>query len=470
MEEITTLLEKLGTQERRDLSCFLNMPSNEISANEWATYKYALAALKAKKNISKEDIFRDYFGKKYKEQSASRTAWQTTKYKLLKAISKFCIMNNLESSPQYEVLLAQLYHAHDMKKNRARYIRKAKRTLDKSSASNRTLFKYQLSALVAEVNKDNREKNDNLSQMKQNLDTFFLEQKLRCICEMLNRKSITGEVFVAEEHPMEWIEKQVEAENSSFYAKIQYHYYKLLIDLEEKAASDEILKMLEDHAETIAKSELRDFYTLLLNCYGKRISIGKYEFTEDYIACINLMLKKGIISKNEGFNISTFFNAIKIALAGKDTQSARAFYEKYEFIFSLETHHKLTLDLIEGSILLHEGRYEEAYKKISLSNLKDYYHHLAYFTLSIKIDYAKNRGDKQLIVRINTHLRNIKRQKRIKKREKERITNLLITLRKIYHKQGIDLESLEAKIGKLDCIWLEKLMRETEPGQGTRNN
>ncbi len=158
-------------------------------------------------------------------------------------------------------------------------------------------------------------------------DAYFIVQKLKYFCVMLNEQLLT-----AVSYEFRFAEELLKYLEESPYTEIPLVklYRLLMLFLKEgKTEYIEALKEgLQSNQEVIAKGELRQIYTCLINYYNTQLTSGKTGYSQAIFEVYQLMVEQEIIYTN-GFITPPvhFINIIRAAIYANQLEWAKGFFE-----------------------------------------------------------------------------------------------------------------------------------------------
>jgi len=175
--------------------------------------------------------------------------------------------------------------------------------------------------------------NHNIVPAIQNLDYFYLGEKLRLYCTLLNYKNV-----VASEEKLLFIDEILAHLDKANYDEIPavsvyYQVLKTLNDKDNEQHYFDLRDTLSKHASKFPDEEARNLYILAQNYCIKKINSGNSSFLNELLTLYKKLLETKLIFQEEILSPWTFKNVITIALRVGELDWAKQFIEgNYEKI------------------------------------------------------------------------------------------------------------------------------------------
>ena len=196
--------------------------------------------------------------------------------------------------------------------------KKTKSTLENTVPENAEKY-YQLHILHDLANTKFLQQNirgadPNLQKAADNLDLFYLTQKLRYLCEMTDRKKI----FPDSEYQLHFADEILKHINKRQFENPAIRIYCQLFLTFSHPADRTYFKTLKDllkeNSALFAQKEMRDLYSFAINYCIQSIRAGKYDFTEELLELYVDGIENKILFENNYLNPYTFKNVIALGL------------------------------------------------------------------------------------------------------------------------------------------------------------
>jgi hypothetical protein len=141
----------------------------------------------------------------------------------------------------------------------------------------------------------NRSERNNVERIINNLDYFYLSEKLRWYCTVLSQNNL-----VSHEYQLLFIDeiiahiRQYRYEDIPIIA-IYFHVLLTQSESSEEAHYFRLKELLQQHSSLLPPEELFDLYSLALNYCAKKINQGKADFLREFYKLYRYCLERGIL-------------------------------------------------------------------------------------------------------------------------------------------------------------------------------
>jgi len=145
----------------------------------------------------------------------------------------------------------------------------------------------------------NRSSVTNVEDIINNLDYFYLAEKLKYYCETLSRKNV-----VSHEYELLFIDEIVEHINKYKYEDVPpiavyFQMYLTHVDSEDESHYFKLKDLLEKYGHIFPKNEAQAIYTNAINYCIKRLNLGSQKFLEEFLIINESLLSKKILDEGE---------------------------------------------------------------------------------------------------------------------------------------------------------------------------
>ncbi len=216
----------------------------------------------------------------------------------------------------------------------------------------------------------------NLEQTDKMLDCFYLSQKLKNYCNVLNYKNVLNleiNQFISDEIFSLIFENETlqEVPAIGIYFKIAC----TLVYPDNENYLEELTELLDKHGHVFTSLELRDMYIFAQNYCIKKINTGKQIYFEKLFRIYQVILKKGIIYKNGQLLPWDYKNIVSLGLRLKEFDYIEAFIEGQNHFLPVDfqsnalTYNKANLHFYKKNYqqvieLLREVKYQDLYYEL----------------------------------------------------------------------------------------------------------
>lgn len=281
----------------------------------------------------------------------------------------------------------------------------------------------------------------NLEKIVQNLDYFYISEKLKYYCSLLSWNKI-----VSLEHQILFIKEIIQiAEKEEFhnippiaiYLRIYYCY----IDFENENHYYELKKLIKNHIDIFPIDEAKDIMDSAINYTIQKHNRGKLDYLKENLELYKDALVKEIIFVNEEITPWAYKNIVAIALRLKEFEWTEEFIQTYANRLNL-IYKENAINYNMAALYAHKREFK---KVIPLLQKVEYDEE--YYSLSSKsqllISYYELKELEVLNAFIESFNIYIKRNKNISKDNKARYSNLILYTRKLVRTMYAEVSELE---------------------------
>ena len=354
--KLISILSTFNKQEFSELlkfvrSPFFNEHEQVLKLYEYILkYKYDLS----NKNLNKELAFAKIVGGKYNDLKMRHLMANLLKLVERYLATKYVKNNEIAANMQLAVELG----ARAKSKQYSNAIKKGQQLLEKRKTRDGDFYyyKFRFEREYSKYIADQRIRTvaTNVEQTLEYLDIFYLINKLRYCCELLNYKKVMAiefEIFLMEE-----ILSHLKEKNYTHIPAISI-YYNILLSLQDDGNEQyfsNITSLLNNHWQEFTKREARDMYIFAENYCIRKINTGNSDYLRQLIGLYQSEINNGIVLE-DGFLSPWFYkNAVIAGLRLGDF--------KWVFTFIKDNKNKMEADVRENAYLFNIARYH-FYKK-----------------------------------------------------------------------------------------------------------
>ncbi len=233
-----------------------------------------------------------------------------------------------------------------------------------------------------------RAQHQSIQHRANHLDRYYLLNKLRVSCEMINRSNI---IKVKYETPFLDEVCQHLDENPERYAeeKLVFAYYRILKALTEPDNEEHynaLIKYLNEHATAFDLDEARGIYDYAKNYCIKKINSGKSEYLQRLFEVYKALLENQIIYQNGILTEWDYKNIVTVATRQKEFDWCHAFIEHNRplldptqrdnaYTYNLAMYHYSRNQFKEAMTLLRDVEFTDIYYSLGAKTtlLRTYY-------------------------------------------------------------------------------------------------
>ncbi len=193
-------------------------------------------------------------------------------------------------------------------------------------------FRFQIEKNAFTVRQSNlqRFKITNIDDILDNLDTFYIIEKLRYYCEVLSRRT-----FLKHEYQNRLIDEIIQLiEKGEFdgIPLIQIYYQIVLTHLEPNRESHyfTLKQQLHNFNSLLPRDQMKEIYTSALNYCTRKINQGKNEFIVEAFETYKELLDKELLYERNHLSHWTFKNVVVLALRSGKYEWAEEFIDTFQ--------------------------------------------------------------------------------------------------------------------------------------------
>jgi len=238
------------------------------------------------------------------------------------------------------------------------------------------------------IKKEVRKSNESLQAKSDNLDIYYLSEKLKDLCEMENRKNIIG----AEYNPKMKSEVLEHIKhNQKLYKSIPivHIYYTILLCLTEPKKSDHFLELkseLKKHADHFSREEARQMYDHAQNYCIKRINSGESDFLEQLFSIYESLLENRVIFEGAYLSQWDYKNIVSVAMRLNKFDWTKQFIENFKKHIAPDSREN-AYEYNLASYYYSKKDYRDALKLLQKVEFTDVFYHLGAKSMLLKMYY-----------------------------------------------------------------------------------
>ncbi len=259
---------------------------------------------------------------------------------LLKLLLKFFAIEELENRP---ILASQLLLEITNKKKIPKLVNTAIQSAQNSSSKfiNRSsdfyLYHFQIEKNLFYLQESNIElySKKNVEDIAENLDKFFIAEKLKYYCEILGREGLSNISY-----NFNFINELLSfVELHKFYddliIRIYFLIYKTLSEPQKIENYHEVKKLILENYRHFDGVELQELFGAILNYAIIQINLGSDIFQEEMINIYDFIFEKGILLNENYLTPSKFKNVITTSLRAGNYDFAENFINEFKSLLPL---------------------------------------------------------------------------------------------------------------------------------------
>jgi hypothetical protein len=341
------------------------------------------------------------------------------------------------------------------------------------------LFK-KLAEMDAHATQLGRHQRNYLAEKQAWLDAFYLSEKLRDACELMQRSKVMKVEF--SEDPMLVLIHQAAGQNPETYARypsvlIYSHIYTLLKNYD-ASSYHPTLKVVEANEHQLSKHEVQSIYNHLQNFCIAQINRGNHDFLKELFGLYRTQLSKELLLADGKLPEWHFKNIVTAGLRLEEFEWVRSFLETYRFY--------LKDDVAENAYSYnlaawhyHQRQYPQVLDLLLKIEYTDLRYNLDAKSMLLRTYYDQEE-EEALLALCEAFKQFIKRNRKLSDFQKKGYFNLLKFTRRAFKlklskgytassKWQRDFAKLTQEMTEAETVfnktWLEDKMAELNPGR-----
>lgn len=462
--KLLELYASLSNLERKHFASFVVSPffNRKEELIHLATYLRAQAPGFSLESLTKESIFQAIApGLPYKDQTFRLLCSELSDLlNRFLAYQAFTAMGNLE-----EVLLLRNLGKRNLDKHFQYTLRKTRKLQERQRAtdSDHHLKRYLLEEEVGQYMRRNpRSQETNLQATIDQLDIFYLIEKLKSACSILNNQNV-----VDLEHDILFLDAILTHLNVHTYeayplVSIYYQALKMFLEPDEAIHFHELRTLLARYHQDIPNEEASDAYTFAQNHCIRQINRGRSEYMEDLFKIYQELLAQELIFDQGQLSPWHYKNIVVLGLRLKAFVWVEEFIEDYRDRIPTEFRdNAFTYNL--AKLRFHQREYPAVKRLLQQVEYEDLFYNLDSKVMLLKIYLEEDEQD-ALESLTNTFIIYLDRNKLLSEDHRLRYRNLVKYVRRLNQigNDSLKLVKLQAEVdevGKVaDIGWLREVI------------
>jgi len=373
---------------------------------------------------------------------------------------EFLIIERIQERKNLSQLLLLRQLSNKKLDNRfQRQLKKFQKNREKIEERDTNFFyhEYVLSNLINDhlYIQTNRYEDDYLGKIDQNLDIFYLSEKLKNACQILSRNQtfqstvkypLINDLLQYIEHNRSYFEDQPQV-------LLYFQLHQILSGTEEDSAFKELISDLEKRAHEFSVAEQHSFFGFCTSYCIKQINLGKSDYLNRLFSLYKLMLNLGLLLEGGHISEWRYKNLVTVGTRLKEYEWTENFIEDYKDQLQKKVRENAyTYNL--ASYYFAVNKMDEALQILNSVKYTDLVYVLGSRTLLLKI-YYETKEEEAMTYQIDAFLSFLKRNRSVSEPGKKRYTNLLKYLKKLGRiRANIKLKREQGILDDLDDILL----------------
>jgi len=393
--KLYSILEYFDKYEQNKLRKFLLSPYFNKNQTLLDLYQYIIDKINKEttKGLEKEDIWKVIQkGKEYDDVRFRKLCSE-----LLKLVESFLAQEHYQANPLYQATyLLEAVSRKKMDKLFNSSIKTARRLSKQQpyKPGNYYFYQYQVEKSYQELSEHeyDRTSKRNYENILENLDKFYLAEKLRYYCSMLSHEAVSA-------HRYEFLFKDAilkHLENDGYLdtPPISIYHQICMSQLEPKEEKYffKLKELAKESIEQFPPNEAEQIYGVASNYCIRKVNTGNGKFLQEYFEIYQELINKELIYKDGELSPYVFRNIIGVALRLGKYEWTENFIKGYQI--------KLPASLRENavsfnlaSLYFYQKKYDKVIELLSTVEYEDFSYNLNSKTILLVTYYETDEFD-----------------------------------------------------------------------------
>lgn len=384
----------LSKQEKEQFKDFVASPyfNKRIGLSQILGQIIFLQSKTAQKNLSKRSFWKLVFPeKKWNEQVLKDRLSD-----LMRLLEQFLAIQTFKQQEQSHFALDAM-NKRSMNQSFQRYWKRVQKKTEqqriyKTSQEHHVQFLMQDVLDIHYIQRGERTYTEALQKKLDNLELFYMLEKLECCCGMLNRMSVLKSTF-----DIHFLDETLELlqSNWDFYMQnqviaIYFQILKTLQNLQEESAFQALKSLLQEHAQDLGQLQGKNVFAYARNYCTRQLNAGRTAYLKEIFDLYKLSLTHDFLLENGLISQFAYKNIVTAACRLKQFDWAE------EFIFRYKEHLEKNIQANAfnynlASFYYSKGSYDEAITLLQTIEYTDVYYNIDARVMLLKIYFEQGQ-------------------------------------------------------------------------------
>ncbi|MEO7176280.1 MAG: hypothetical protein ABIV51_10290 [Saprospiraceae bacterium] len=442
----------LNVTERNKLDKFVRSPY--FNSNESIVKLYTIlendVRVKPSEDLEKAEVWSHIMGKEDYDDLRFRRLCSD----LLRLVEKFLSQEVFEDNTLHQA--SYLMEAVSSKKMEKMYngaIKTARRLSQQQyyKSADYYFYQYQIEKklfIINQLDLQRREKT-NLEALVDNLDQFYLAEKMRYYCDFLSRKGLTTHDYkiLFMDEILNHLDKYTYEENPAI--SVYHQMYLTQTQTQEDTIYYKLKELLSKYGQLFPQQEADEIYGSALNYCIRRINKGDTNFSRELFELYQDLLSKEIILIDGILSPWKFRNIIISALRLGDFKWVEDFIEEYKNALP-ESHRENAITYNTALLYFYKKDYEKALKFLQNVEYFDVIYDLSSKSMLLAAYYELNETESLFSLFESFRMYLNRNKGTLQEKSRNMYLNLIKFVKKLVQIPKGDLPILEKLLAELD--------------------
>jgi hypothetical protein len=358
--KLYTILRTFNKIEMNRLEKYILSPY--FNKNQYLIQLFGLLMKNVESKNEKELVKEEVWKTLYQKEKYDDVRFRKLNSDLLKLVEGYLAQQLYDENPLHQAIyLMDAVARKKLDKLHSSTVRSAKFLSDKQQYRPASYYydQYQIEQNLFKLSDFQRDEKSNIEEIINNLDRFYLAEKLKYYLDILARQNL-----ISHEYEILFIEEIKQHLAKQQYADtppvaIYYQIYLTYIDPQNEAHYFKLKELINIHIDNFPPDEAHSIYRIGLNYCISKINKNNLPFYEEYIALFDELLKNETIIDQVEISPYNFRNAIVASNRLKKYEWAENLIQNYQ--------HKLPEDVRENTVKTNLASvyfYQKKYDKV----------------------------------------------------------------------------------------------------------
>ena len=454
---LISLFDTLSRQELRHFEKWMCSPFFNQKPTLTLLFKYLHQTIALEKVYpSKEDIFRQLFPAE--DFDAQKVRWAMSQ--LSKQVEKYLVfLEYFSDATASKLKLAEAFRKRSLEKQFHSAIQEASSQLKKHPAQDAQFYKVAYDIQLEQYNFSSvgvRHISQNLQDIHDNFDTYFLATKLRHCCLTISHQNVykTEYDFGLLPEVLQYVENR--QLHTIPAIGVYYYCYLALANIEHESYFLQFKQMIFEHGQKFNTNELNGLYLLAINYCIRRLNQGKKHYAKEGLELYKAGLRSLALIQDGKISQFTYRNIIAMGLIVQDYTWVESFLHDYKSYLD-KSHREQVFKFNLARLEYTRKNYDLALELLIQADFKDLLLNLSAKAMALKIYYELDE-----IRLLDAHLHSMKTfitRKKVMGYHRTNYLNLIKYMQKLIGLRPSDKLGAKAMREKIEA---EKLISERE--------
>lgn len=372
---------------------------------------------------------------------------------LLKTVEDYYAQEAFEANPIHKAkYLLETIYDRSLEKLQTSALKSAQRLVEEQDLKPASFYYYQyeLEQSIYDLSRVQLERSakSNIESIALNLDRFYLAEKLRYYCTVLNHQHVA-----ALEYNMLFIDEIINHVESHNYSDVPpiVMYYQILLTYKEpdnKAHYEHLRNLIDQHIHLFPETEAKEILDAALNYSTKKINAGQMEYMREMFELYIKSLENGVLLVRGNISPWSFKNIVTAGLRLNEFDWIENFIQEYSIHLDVR-YRKNAITFNLAQLYFYKKEYEKVISQLSQVEYDDMTYNLNSKTLLMASYYELDEIE-ALLSLLDTFRVYLNRNKELPATRRKHYLNTISIVRKLSRISGGDTKQIDKLTKELE--------------------